>query len=173
MGFKESLIVGKTGESKVAQWLISQGRSILPVYEIAENQYKGPALYCHSKNLVAPDMLVFGQNKITWIEVKTKTAFSWHRKTKRFVTGIDLKHYFDYLEIAKNTTVPLWIFFLHGKGTAVDTPEDKISPSGLFGRDILYLEKHENHRHDNWGNSGMVYWDVEDLELIASLEQIG
>ena len=172
MNFKAALDIGKTGETKIAKWLMTQGRSVLPVYEIAENQYKGPALYCHSKSLVAPDMLVLGQNKKTWIEVKTKTAFSWHRNTQKFTTGIDFKHYLDYLDVAKITGIPLWLFFLHKKGgVAKDTPPDKISPVGLFGGDILRLETCENHRHDNWGTSGMVYWAADVLELIADINQ--
>jgi len=40
--FKEKLAIGKTGESEIARWLISRGASILPVYEIAENQCELP-----------------------------------------------------------------------------------------------------------------------------------
>jgi hypothetical protein len=174
MNFKEALAVGKTGETRVARWLMTQGRSILPIYEIAENQYKGPTFYCESEpdGLIAPDMLVIGPYSKAWVEVKTKTAFSWHRNTERFVTGIDFKHYSHYLKIAQLTGWPVWLFFLHSSGgIAKDTPPDMASPAGLFGGNILRLELCENHRHDGWGTSGMVYWAVENLEKIAGIKQ--
>jgi hypothetical protein len=173
MQFKKALAVGKTGESKIAKWLISRGNHVLPVYEIAENQFKGPALYYQGGSLVAPDMVVFDKcGNIVWLEIKAKSAFTWHRKSQRFVTGIDLRHYLDYLQIAKTTGVQVWLLFLHRSGIAKDTPLDKVSPVGLFGENILVLETCENHRHDNWGKSGMVYWASQKLRLIAKLDDV-
>jgi len=172
MGFKESLIIGKTGESKIAKWIISDGGQVLPVYEIAENQYKGPALYCEGTTLVAPDILMFKKGELRWVEVKTKSSFSWHRKTERFVTGIDLHHYADYLKVKDVTNTQLWLLFLQGLGIAKDTPDDKMAPTGLFGGEISDLKQNENHRHDNWGKHGMVYWAVDKLLKISNYEDI-
>lgn len=160
--FAESLAKGKTGESDIAKWLISRGASILPVYEIAENQYKGPAVYSvDNMNIIAPDMMVFNGGKITFVEAKHKTAFSWHRITQQWVTGIDLKHYFEYQKIQEKLSIPVWLMFLHDGGTAKDSEK---SPSGLFGNSLDYLINHENHRHNNHGNSGMVYWSINSLK---------
>lgn len=166
MLFTDSLSIGKIGESYIAKWFQTRGYNILPVYEIEHNHGKGPQLFTsNNTGLICPDMLVFKQDKIFWIEAKHKTAFSWHRKTQRWVTGIDLRHYFDYLEIANSLIGwPVYLMFLHKKGTAKDTPEGMESPSGLFGEDINFLSKNENHRHHNWGKSGMVYWSTEVLK---------
>ena len=76
MQFKQALATGKTGESNIAQWLIAKGNKILPVYEIAEGQYKGPTLYSQAGSLIAPDMLVFDKTgNVTWLEIKTRRGY--------------------------------------------------------------------------------------------------
>lgn len=165
--FEQKLEQGKIGESYIANWFRRKGYHVLPVYEIEKSQYKGPALYAaDDREIVAPDMLIFGQKKIFWIEAKHKNAFSWHRKTKRFVTGIDLHHYGQYQEVAKLVEWPVWLLFLHRGGQAKDSPE---SPAGLYGRDLDYLIYHENHRHGNHGKSGMVYWWIKNLYKLEKI----
>lgn len=153
------------GESQIARWLNEKGRNILPVYEIEKGQYAGPAVYAaDGRRIIAPDMLAFGDGKITWIEAKHKNAFSWHRITRRFVTGIDLHHYEEYQQIMKLVDWPVWLLFLHRPGTAKDSHP---GPSGLFGQDLKLLITSENHRHHNHGKYGMVYWDVASLIKLA------
>lgn len=170
MSFSQSLTFGKTAESAIARWLLSKGFSILPVYEKLGNEYKGPTLTTPSGSLIATDMLVYRANNILWVEAKHKTAFSWHRITDRWVTGIDLCHYQDYLQIAKQSPWPVWLLFLHEGGQAKDSPAN--SPAGLFGNNIEILRVCENHRHTKWGNGGMVYWAVDSLKQLALLEEI-
>lgn len=174
MSFDDQLKIGKIGESKIAKWFQGRGYNILPVYEKQINEGKGPILFTSTyKNLICPDMLIFKDKKIFWIEAKHKTAFSWHRITERWVTGIDNRHYNDYLQVATNLSGwPVYLLFLHEIGIAKDTPAGKISPTGLFGEDINYLKKNINHKSDNWGTSGMVYWWVEKLKKYCDLENI-
>ena len=164
--FERNLVQGKIGESEIARWLQRRGHHILPVYEIEKGQYKGPAVYTsNGESLIAPDLLAFGKGKITWIEAKHKTAFSWHRITQKWVTGIDLHHYFQYLKVMDIVDWPVWILFLHDGGTAKDSAQ---SESGLFGNSLEYLKDHENHRHKNHGKSGMVYWDRASLRKLSN-----
>lgn len=163
MNFEESLSFGQAGESEIANWLRSRGNTVLPIYEKIIDNGKGPQLFLpNNKQLVAPDLMVF-KDKFYWVEAKKKTAFTWHRKTKRFVTGIDLRHYKHYLEVREVLQTPLWLFFLHLGGKAKDSPE---SPSGLYAGEILELKDKENHRHENWGSSGMVYWSINVLRKL-------
>jgi hypothetical protein len=167
MNFQRQLNVGKIGESYIARWFQNRGYNILPVYQIEIHENKGPTLLtCNDIQLICPDMLVFKENKVFWIEAKHKTAFSWHRKTNKWVTGIDLRHYEDYKKVAMNLSGwPVYLMFLHkAGGIAKDTPDGMISPTGLYGGEIMYLSENENHRHDNWGKSGMVYWSTEVLK---------
>ncbi len=164
--FDKQLKKGKVGESEIAEWLKSRGNHILPIYEIEKGQYAGPAVYSSGgETVIAPDMLVFGKGTTFWVEAKHKDAFSYHRKTQRFVTGIDLHHYSEYKKIQKMVEWPVWLFFLHRGGQAKDSP---VSPSGLFCNSLNYLEDHENHRHDNHGKSGMVYWAIKHLRMVSS-----
>lgn len=166
MGFGESLSYGKIAESHIAKYFLSKGYSVLPIYEKQIHEGKGPQLFIGDQAIIGTDMLVFNNDKVFWIEAKHKTAFSWHRNTSRWVTGIDLRHYEHYIKIQEYTNWPVWIMFFHEGGKAKDSPGE--SPKGLFGNDLKVLIKTENHRSDKWGNSGMVYWAVDKLMLIES-----
>jgi len=164
--FNDQLKIGQTAEGKIAQWFKNKGFTILPIYEKVIDTGKGPQLFLPDTTLIAPDMLIFKGEKTLWIEAKYKTAFSWHRITQKWVTGIDVKHYNDYLKVDDSTVWPVWIVFLHEGGQAKDSPQD--SPRGLFGNSLSYLRINENHRHDNWGKSGMVYWAIDNLKLLEA-----
>ena len=120
-------------------------------------------------------MLTYKGADVRWIEAKTKTSFTWHRLSRKWVTGIDLRHYCDYLRLAASSPWPIWILFLHTEPRgAKDTPAEQVgkSPTGLFGNQLSFLSEHENHRHSNWGNSGMVYWARDDLRLLARIDEV-
>lgn len=173
VNFDQSLRVGRIGEGYIATWLRSRGYNVLPVYEKELGTGKGPALFSVSGDLIAPDMLVFGSGdnrRVYWIEAKTKSAFTFHRLTGRWTTGIDLRHYYDYLRVSDISPWPVWLLFLQFPGIAKDSPEG--CPYGLFGRELGYLRYHENHRHSNGGRAGMVYWAHDQLLLIAKLEDV-
>lgn len=175
MTFEEQLKFGQIGEGKIAQWLIRRGWVVLPVYEKELHTGKGPVLYSSSSRLIAPDMLAYKNEDVKWIEAKTKAGFTWHRISNKWVTGIDLRHYKDYLTLLTDSPFLIWLMFLHlDYRGAKDTPPELVgeSPTGLFGNDLLILSQCENHRHENWGNSGMVYWAHEKLRLIAPIDEM-
>lgn len=169
--FKERLAFGQIAESWIATWLRRRCHySILPIYEKEISNGKGPRFWTPAETLIAPDMLAMRPDSIKWIEAKHKTVFTWHRITKRWTTGIDLKHYRDYLRVASTSPWPVWLLFLHSKS---ETQEGSgRCPVGLFGGEILLLAKRENHRSEKWGKGGMVYWAHESLTLLASLEEV-
>ncbi len=171
MTFGANLAVGQAGESAIAAWLRSRGHTVLPAYEKIIDNGKGPRLFTPAEPLVVPDLLVFkSSGETVWVEAKHKTAFSWHRNTERWVTGIDLHHYDHYLRVAETLPIPVMLLFLQEGKQAKDGPPD--SPAGLYGGDLKYLAAHENHRHTNWGRHGMVYWSIEVLRRLASLEDL-
>lgn len=170
MSFDSQLKYGQAGESAIAMWLRKNGATVLPVYEKILDTGKGPQLFTPSAKLIAPDMLIYNGDEVLWIEAKHKTAFTWHRRTGRWVTGIDMRHYEDYCAVDSLSPWPVWLLFLHRGGQAKDSPAN--SPSGLFGAPLKELRRRENHRHDNWGKSGMVYWAINTLRLLASLKEV-
>ena len=166
MGFNESLAEGKAGESEISQWLMGRGLNILPIYEVLQGNYKGPTLYAaDGQSIIAPDLLAFNGQKIIWCEAKHKTAFTWHRISQQFVTGIDLHHYLQYQQVSVLVDWPIWLLFLHKGGQAKDSPP---SPAGLYGNDLKHLVKTENHRHTNHGKTGMVYWSEKSLKKLSN-----
>lgn len=184
--FQEKLATGKVGESLIARYMMSRGHAVLPVYEIEKSSGKGPQLFVLDNGLVAPDMMVFTSNGVIFIEAKHKSVFTWHRSTSKWTTGVDLRHYCDYMRVAQKTKIPVWLMFYHrestpdAKDTAHGCPND--CPTGLFGEEIFNLVRDENHRSKPFdptrqgfvghGNSGMVYWSESSLKKIATKEEI-
>jgi hypothetical protein len=174
VGFKETLAIGKAGESKIAKWMQSRGNYVLPTYEKEINEFKGPVLYRpDGSQVICPDLLAITKNGMAWIEAKHKSAFSWHRKSSCWVTGIDRHHFHEYLSIAKEIpSIKVYLLFLHQDGfLAKDTPIGMQSPTGLFSGEILRLAGCPNHEHLNWGKSGMVYWAHDSLVKLADIEE--
>ena len=186
MSFSRQLGVGQVAEGLIARWLMARGASVMPAYEIEQSSGKGPQLFSQEGDFVAPDMLVFSHKGIQWVESKHKSVFTWHRVSKRWTTGIDLRHYGDYLQVAKQTSVPVWLLFFHRESTpSVDDrrhgcPQE--CPTGLFGGELFSLVVLENHRAPHFdptrtgitghGRSGMVYWAVDQLRMLASKEEV-
>jgi len=185
--FNENLKIGQMTEGLISRWLMARcNAAIMPAYEKEMDTGKGPQVFTKERDFVSPDMLVFSEKGIKWIESKHKTVFSWHRITKRWVTGIDLRHYTDYLRVAKETKLPVWLLFYHESST----PADKdiaygcpgACPVGLYGGDLFDLVAKENHRTEPFnpnragmkghGRTGMVYWSVDALKLIATKEDV-
>ena len=174
MNFQEALEIGEAGESLIARSLLTLGVSVLPIYKTAPTEYKGPRLYSSASGaLVVPDMLIFKGQKVYWIEAKHKAAFTWHRNTSQWVTGVNLHHYKQYITIQNERPEwPIWLLFLHRDGVAKDTPDGMTSPTGLFGNALSYLMRNEHHRHENHGTGGMVYWNMDALKYLAPLADL-
>lgn len=164
--FEGRLAMGRAGESLIARWLMRKGYNVLPAYEIAESQFKGPRIFSVERDLVAPDLLAFRQKRVLWVEAKSKAAFTWHRLSGTYQDGIDKRHWLDYLELRRRMPWDLWLLFLHAPGgLAKDNPEGMVPPSGLFGGEIRRLAECIDHESDRWGSSGMVYWRCSNLTV--------
>lgn len=173
MSFERKLKEGLLGESLISQWLIKRGFQILPAYQVEYSTGKGPRLFGSYGQLISPDLLAFNtRGRIIWVEAKSKSAFTWHRASSTWQTGIDKRHWAEYIQVAKETAWPVWILFLHKDGRAKDTPDGKASPTGLFGNTLMLLEKTIHHSHDNHGPSGMVYWEMGALQKLAEFTDL-
>ncbi len=165
---------GRIGESQIGRWLNARGNCVLPVYEIEIPHGKGPRFHTPAGTFIAPDFFIIPS--MTWVEAKHKTAFTWHRLTERWTTGIDLRHYENYKRTQEESGRRVWLLFLHRCSTP-DAPDIEAGCppaclTGLFGGGLDYLSENENHRHENWGRHGMVYWAEPDLTKFAELSEI-
>lgn len=182
MTFAANLATGKVAEGFIAQWLMARGNHVLPVYEIEKSAGKGPQLFSKGAGCVAPDMVAFTANGVMWVEAKHKSVFTWHRNSQQWTTGIDLRHYGDYMHVAKKTQLPVWLMFFHRESTPSDGDRRSgcpdACPTGLFGGDLFSLVMRENHRTlpldayrdgvKGHGRSGMVYWAHGSLKQLAT-----
>lgn len=173
VSFATQLSTGLIGESHVARWLNRGGWHVLPAYEKELNSGKGPRFYTATRGpLVTPDMLIIRDTDIRWVECKAKNAFAWHRNSEAWTTGIDHHHWEQYLLVRETVPFPLWLFFIQKRGVAKDTPEGMVSPSGLFGQEILILKDCVDHEWFWPGGKGMVYWKIDSLKKLAELDNV-
>jgi hypothetical protein len=174
MSFRREFAKGIIGESTIATWFKQRGSSVLPAYQVELESGKGPQFFTPEGKFVTPDMMIFPS--MVWVEAKHKTSFTWHRQTGQWCTGIDLRHYRDYQQVARISRRPVWLMFLHnsGKPSAGDLARGCPAncPAGLFGAALDYLLQNENHRSPNWGSDGMVYWTPAAFRLLASLIEL-
>lgn len=169
--FSEKLERELMGESAVSRWLIAKGWTVLPAYEVEVGRGKGPRLFTGDGQLIAPDLLIFNERKVMWCEAKTKSSFTWHRKSASWQTGIDGRHWRDYVEVASRTPFPVWLLFLQRPGgMEKETPEGMRSPSWLYGNTIESLQGAIDHEFEDVGSGGMVYWRIDALQRIAGYE---
>lgn len=162
---------GRRGENHIANWLIGKGWDVLPVYEVEGLDFKGPRFFTAKKQYIAPDMLIIRDREIRWIEAKHKSVFTWFRAKESWQTGIDKHHWTHYLELSmRHPEIELWILFLHREW--ITNEGDGHSPIGLFGNTVRNLAMKIDHSSDKWGNSGMVYWNYNDLVKLADLDEV-
>ena len=169
--FDRALAFGQLGESHISKWLQGRGHAVFPAYQIEQQTGKGPQLFAADGDLVLPDLLAFREGKAQWFEAKHKTCFTWHRISARWTTGIDLRHYHEYQQVAEKTQLPVWLMFYHPKPEPSDADRahgcPASCPTGLFGNEIKILMTCENHRSDRHGRSGMVYWAHGSLRKVS------
>ena len=171
---QEAFLWGRISENKIARFLCARGWAIQPVYEKeTEERDKGPRVYmADGFERIAPDLLAFNASRARWVEAKAKTRCTWHKISRSWQTGIDVACYEDYQALAVGSPFSLWILFLHEHSIPrVQDLKDGCPPecpTGLFGANILNLPYH--HMHPNWGRRGMVYWKIDDLKPIATLD---
>lgn len=171
---------GRFGENVVARWLRARGNAILPIRDIdMRDVWKGPRMTGpEGVELVTTDWLVTNtaNRKMVYIEVKNKTAFTWHRISNEWVTGIDQRYLDHYLIVRGQSSIELWLLFLHlsEKPSRMDLnhgcPDQ--CPTGLFGQEISLLADAVHHTHANWGKGGMVYWGASALRRLATLADL-
>ena len=175
--FEANLKQGRLAEDRIIRWLRQRGNTVLPAYDVVGGEFKGPRLFTPDRELILPDLLVWKRGRTCWIEAKNKGHFTWHRITGTWQTGIDLHHWYDYLEVWAHfeKAWDVWLMFLHDSTCPSDDDLEwncpLFCPVGLYGNPIGQLK--DIGRVDwRWGNHGMIYWKCEDLRLLADLEDV-
>ena len=179
--FQKNLALGQAAETEIAKWLIKRGTVLLPIYDIEYVTGKGPRVFCKFGQYVAPDFFAWRGGRICWIEAKHKKHFAWNRTFKKWVTGIDLRHYENYCALADMLHFPVLLFFLHkdSRPSVADIKNGSplSCPTGLFGRELQFLRNNvcqswkRPPNHPDKHSEAMVYWKHETLRLISRIDE--
>ena len=173
MTFDDDLARGESIEDAVAaQFFAPRGWAVIRAKNLGPQEaFRGPFLTGPmGQKWSLPDFLATKGATKRWCEIKGKGRFTWHRITRRWTTGIDLAKYGDYLAVSHHTGLAVWLLFVHEESTPSD--EDCAGgspprcPTGWFTQSLSALRQCENHRHANWGRSGMVYWARESFQQV-------
>lgn len=182
MNFEDNLRTGRLGESAIARWLRRRGWHVLPAYEKEIDDGKGPRLFmaegAGADELITPDLLAMRTGAFLWFEAKHKSVFTWYGLGNCWNTGVDKRHFDDYVEVQRRTAIPVWLLFLHRESTPwfrdrerwPNCPDE--CPVGLFGERIDKLAESARFDH-RWGKTGMVYWQpYKHLRYLAPLTEV-
>jgi hypothetical protein len=198
-GSLNTTLFGRNGEGLVRCFLMSKGRIIVEVGALGDKGLYGhhaPSLYVPKGGgyrLTAPDLLTINpfvtpslwsrdniwEFPFLWTEVKHKNTATFYRKWNnwegRWQTGIDRRLYPHYCQIDKDTQIPVWLLFLQRNDGPSNAPPGKPPcPTGLFGCPITqpYSDDWKNDTYEKKGYQDMVYWGIEDLLQLATLEEV-
>lgn len=176
--FKDSLYFGKIGEDQISMIFRERGWGVIPVYEKTMDDGKGPRVFLKKgeESLIAPDMQVFKDKWVLWVEVKRKSSFSWSTRDLVWRTGIDKRHFDDYIEVNQKTPWKVHLFFIHDSEYCSNAPRGKKSPTGIFYNSIDYLKDNisfasKSPKTLDYGKTGMVYWDVSNLKRLSPIKE--
>jgi len=183
MTFKHQLSVGAAGESVVGAYCQSRGYIVQPVYEKFDQDRKGPRLFGGKRLYVAPDAMIIrykgsGTPKVLYIEVKTKTYWTYHGKSGQFQTGIDYHHCQEYQAVQHDTGIPVKLLFFHTSNVARrddvakwGCPDMIEDGSGLFLGDLSGIARTDNIPRGH-AIKGMAYWNKTSLKRIATMQEL-
>lgn len=171
----QSISIGNHGESIAVAWCIAQRIGACRLSQIRtmhDITHKGPALWTEAgKKVRAPDLLIWKDGCMGWMEVKTKNAFVWYWPAREWSTGIDEACYEDYLAV-HHPCCPVYIaFVVPPGGRAINTPEGYQSPAGLFAVRLSIQPAHTHFTQTDQNGTQrrvpMVYWTLPQLTLLA------
>ncbi len=177
--FDSMLPFGQMGESLIAKYLRRLGYIILPAYEKEIDNGKGPRIFLpygySPKELITPDMLAKRRRLTLWIEAKHKSAATFYRKKQRWQTGIDKRHWIDYLQVEKVSGWPVHLLFLQRLAVITNAPPDvEPCPTGLYACSITCPISDEGYYFNRFTGkrNEMVYWAMSALRKLASLDEV-
>jgi hypothetical protein len=124
---------------------------------------KAPKLeaYNGAKSLVLPDILVAGNGGLIWVEVKWKDHAEFTHITQRLETGLNRRLWNQYVSVSQQTSVSIWLFFLHKK------------EGELRGGDIEELSSVSRvYDGPKMGPDGMVFFPWDSLQILDTYDNV-
>lgn len=163
--FQSQILYGKEAEMVFQEIFRYNGYSIMPVYEKVLQDYKGPRVSLAFRDVIAPDLFVFGNGQEPhWVEVKRKESATWYYKGGYWCVGIDKRLWNDYVVVDCESPFRVWLMFMLEGGISKDAPPNMSSPEGFFGAPLEHLLKRLSHDPHE-----ISYFPVMELERYASM----
>ena len=151
--------MGRTGEKTVAEILQRRGWYIIPSYDYSgEDGDKAPKLHGAFNSYVIPDLDASKEGLRIWVEVKTKTAATYTRITRRLEHGIPYRHFRSYREVEQITGCPVYLVVYE-----IETGEV------LAGR-LVELEKNARYS-DSTVMGKMIFFPRDVFKVMARLNE--
>lgn len=156
--------IGVQGEAIVREWLKRQGYVILPASLIEDTG--APMLTGERIKAILPNNLTWKEGKPGWVEVKTKSFATEHKKPPhRWEHGLPLRQWNAYLKVQELTNIPvsLAIVELKSKLLLIGT-----LASLERGKRVSYMEGEPHvflNRVDSKNRSDFEQWYSIDLSL--------
>lgn len=101
---------GLKGEKLVREWLKLRGFYVLPASLIDNGG--APALEGYLKRIIASNHLVAGGGRTFWAEIKTYQRAAFYQKYQRWVHGVPIRLWNQYIEAQQVTGIPGYLFIL-------------------------------------------------------------
>jgi hypothetical protein len=108
-----------------------------------------------------------------WLESKRKSKCSFYRINKAWQSGIDAWCRKNYLHVEKVTGKPVWIFHLifptseEAMNHQGVPPQNRPAPEGLYAHPVSLPLAYDPSPYPR-----MVYWKIEDMLRLASVEEV-
>jgi len=139
---------GLKGEKLVREWLKLRGFYVLPASLIDNGG--APALEGYLKKVIASDHLVAGRGRTFWAEVKTYQRAAFYQKYQRWVHGIPIRLWQQYLEAERITGIPGYLYILQ--------LNERLILEGKLSEIEVGSQKTEGHHHPPSGPQ--IFFDV-------------
>ena len=159
MGFEQRLASGQSWELPVARYLQKRvGGTILYTGEL--NRDGAPMLHTGGEDVLVPDILIQGTKRGSiYVEVKSKSKASYHRRSGAYQTGFDA-HMFEHYERAQAITgTPVYVVFVH-----------KDTGQVLWGS-LTELAASIHHTGRSKGKR-MHYWSLDSLRPLCNVRDL-
>lgn len=139
--FESALAYGQEGEREVARWLMERSVKVSPLYQF-QGHDRAPVLLRHVDGRevasIMPDLTCWKSGRCFFAEVKRKSRWVGpfpsvpSLAARGAETGFNLRHWRQYLDVARETDCSVYVFFLH----------EQRPPVGLYLGEVSALAPH-------------------------------
>jgi len=160
--FHDRLAAAEPAERAVARWFEARGRKVTILARGTAGQRGAPLLHGIERSTTAPDLLVAHprSGRAILLEVKNKSAATWHRLTRCWTSGISDQELRRYEEAEAQSGLRCWIAFVQrGKGDRW-VAKAPAPPSGLYIAPVARLREMVHHAFEVDGGA-ILYWRLD------------